>query len=261
MASYSKSLTNIKLNVLRIIKDSKSSHIGSNFSCAHILLFFYKNYIFKKKNFLILSKGHAAAVYYSVLHEFKRISIKKLMSFSKNNSFLSGHISEYVNRDIHYSSGSLGNGVGVGCGMAYLSKLKKDKKKTFIIISDGDLNEGSTWEAFLFASHHNFKNLIIIYDSNKLQNIEKTKNVIDIKNLKKKIQSFNFDFLNINGHSFKELEKVKKKINNQMRPVFINANTIKGKGVSFMENKILWHYKNPNDQEFIQAEKEINNER
>ena len=241
-----KKLRLIKLNTLKIIFNSKSSHIGSNFSCAHILLYIFDKYINKKSNYLILSKGHASAIYYSILNSYKYLSLEKLFSFSRNNTYLSGHISKSVSKKIIYSSGSLGNGIGVGSGISYHSLLQKDKKKCFVVISDGDLNEGSTWESILFAGHHKLKNLIVVLDSNKIQNIDKVKNVLNLNKLKNKFDEFGWQTI---------------KAINSKKPTFIEADTIKGKGVSFMEDKILWHYKNPNLKEFNLAQLELQNER
>lgn len=251
----------VKLNTLKIIYNSKSSHIGSNFSCAHILLYIFANYINKKSNYLILSKGHASAIYYSILNSYKYLSKEKLFSFTKNNTYLSGHISKSVSKKIIYSSGSLGNGIGVGSGITYNSLLKKDKKKCFVVISDGDLNEGSSWEAILFAGHHKLKNLIVVLDSNKIQNIDKVKNVINLNKLKNKLKDFGWQTLKTDGHDFKKLGDCFIKAIKSKKPTFIEADTIKGKGVSFMENKILWHYKNPNLREFNDAQLELQNER
>ena len=256
-----KKLRLIKLNTLKIIFNSKSSHIGSNFSCAHILLYIFDKYINKKSNYLILSKGHASAIYYSILNSYKYLSLEKLFSFSRNNTYLSGHISKSVSKKIIYSSGSLGNGIGVGSGISYHSLLQKDKKKCFVVISDGDLNEGSTWESILFAGHHKLKNLIVVLDSNKIQNIDKVKNVLNLNKLKNKFDEFGWQTLKTDGHDFRKINNCFIKAINSKKPTFIEADTIKGKGVSFMEDKILWHYKNPNLKEFNLAQLELQNER
>lgn len=254
-----KKLANIKKTVINIIYKSKSSHIGSNFSCAHLVLTIFSRLIHKKNNWFIMSKGHASAVYYSTLHEFRYLKQKEIESFAQNGSLLSGHVSKSVNNIIAYSSGSLGNGVGVGCGICYGNKLKKSKAKCFVLISDGELNEGSTWESIMFAGHHKLENLVVVLDSNKLQNIDMVKNVINLDSLKRKIREFKWQTLSINGHSFKEIIKSLNTAKKNKKPLFIIANTVKGHGVSFMKNKILWHYKNPSEEEANKAKREILN--
>ena len=256
-----KKLTNIKINTLNIITKKKASHIGSNFSCAHLILAIYKKYIHRKKNIFLMSKGHASAVYYSTLKEFGELSSKKLYTFVNNGSYLSGHVSKFANKLIPFSSGSLGNGIGVACGYAYGDKVFKKNRKIFVLISDGELNEGSTWESIIFASHHKLKNIIVILDSNKLQNIDKVKNVLDISDIKSKLKKFKWNATVVNGHNFISIYAGLNKAFKSKKPFFIIANTTKGKGVSFMENKILWHYKNPDHLEYKKAILELNNER
>lgn len=230
----------VRKSILKIAKLSQCSHIGSNLSIVDILTVLYLKFIKSKKNFFILSKGHACLSLYCVLKECGFISEKILNSFGKNNSLLMAHTSHKVS-GINFSTGSLGHGLPVASGVALANKLNKKNSKTFVLLSDGELNEGSNWEAFLFCSHHNLKNLVIVIDYNKLQSISTIKNTLNLEPLKQKFEAFGFKVLNINGHNFSQIFKSLN--SNYSKPLIIIANTVKGKGVSFMENSVLWHYK------------------
>ena len=165
------------------------------------------------------------------------------------------HVSHKVPQ-IKVSTGSLGHGLPIGTGIALSSKLKNAKKKIFVLISDGELNEGSTWEALMFASHHSLNNLVVIVDYNKIQSLDLVKKTLKIEPLSNKFKSFGCDVKIIEGHNFSKILSVLK-FRNKAGPLIIIANTIKGKGVSFMENKVSWHYKSPNDVELFKALKEL----
>ena len=137
----------------------------------------------------------------------------------------------------------MGHGLPVATGMALANKILKKKEKVFVLLSDGELNEGSNWESILFASHHRLNNLVIIVDYNKIQSLDFVKKTINLEPIKKKFDAFGCDVVSINGHNFKQINNSLKKKTN--KPLVIIANTIKGKGISFMENKVLWHYKPP----------------
>jgi transketolase len=232
----------IRKKILNISNSSKTSHVGSSLSCVDIILILYENFI-NKKNIFILSKGHACLAYYCVLEKFGFISSKILKSYGKNNSILMCHVSHKV-PGIEFSTGSLGHGLPYATGRALAEKINKTNNNIYVLISDGELNEGTTWESLLFASFHKLDNLFIIIDNNKLQSLDLTKNVLQLEPLNKKLKSFNCNVKNINGHSLDQIYKSLLKKNNN-KPNIIIANTIKGKGVSYMENKIEWHYKYP----------------
>jgi transketolase len=236
----------IRIKVLQLSNTAKSSHIGSSLSIVEILVVLYKFFI-KKKNIFILSKGHACLAYYCVLQKFGYFSNKILKSYGKNNTILSAHVSHKV-PGVNFSTGSLGHGLPYATGRALSEKINKTNSKIFVLISDGELNEGTTWESLLFAAHHKLDNLIIIIDYNKIQSLDFIKNVLKLEPLNKKFKSFGCNVKNIDGHNFNQIYKsflVKK----NKKPTVIIANTIKGKGVGFMENSILWHYKFPNEEE------------
>ena len=236
----------IRIRIIQISNRAKSSHVGSCLSIVDILVVLYKNFI-NKKNIFVLSKGHACLAYYCVLQKFGHFSNKTLNSYGKNNTILLSHVSHKV-PGVEFSTGSLGHGLPYATGRALAEKINITNNKIFVLISDGELNEGTTWESLLFASFHKLDNLIIIIDYNKIQSLDFTKNILKLEPLRKKFQSFGCNVKNINGHNFIQIYK-SFFVRENKKPTVIIANTIKGKGVHFMENSILWHYKCPNSQE------------
>lgn len=248
---YSKISKNIRKKILKITYLKKAAHIGSNLSIVDILIVLYKNFIKKNnKNQFILSKGHACLSVYCVLAYFKYFSNSLLFKFGDNGSKMMCHISHKV-PGVCISTGSLGHGLPIAAGKAFINK----KIKVFVLLSDGELNEGSNWEAMMFISHHRLNNIKIIIDSNKIQSIDYTKNVINMSPLIKKFKSFGYDVSSIDGHDYVQIFKSLKK--KSLKPHIIIANTKKGKGVDFMENSILWHYRPPNKKELTEALKQI----
>ena len=244
----------VRKSILKIANSSQCSHIGSSLSIVDILTTLYIKLLKNKKNYFILSKGHACLALYCVLKEMRFITEKTLNSFGKNDSILMSHASHKV-PGIELSTGSLGHGLPVATGVALADKINKIKKKTFVLLSDGELDEGSNWESLLFSSHHKLNNLVIIIDYNKLQSIDFVKNTLNLEPLKQKFQSFGCKVVSVDGHNFKQLEKVLS--SSSTKPLVIIANTIKGKGVSFMENSVLWHYKSLNSEDYQKAMKII----
>jgi transketolase len=248
---YKKISSDIRKKILNISYKKKTSHVGSNLSIVDILVVLYKNFIKKNnKNQFILSKGHACLSLYCVLNYFKYFSEKYLSQYGDNNSIMMCHVSHKI-PGINISTGSLGHGLPIATGKAYINK----RNKIFILMSDGELNEGSNWESFLFISHHKILNIKIIIDYNKIQSLDLVKNVIKIEPIAKKFQSFGFEVSMINGHNYDQIYKALNKKNKQ--PHVIIANTIKGKGVKFMENSILWHYKSPSKDDLAKALKNL----
>ena len=237
---YKNFSTKIKKSILEIANSSQCSHIGSNLSVVDILIVLYLGLIKRKNFFFILSKGHACLALYCILAELGYISKKKLKSFGKNNSLLMAHASHKV-PGVNFSTGSLGHGLPVATGIALANKLNKKKSKIFVLLSDGELNEGSNWESILFANHHNLDNLVIIIDYNKIQSLDTVKKTLTLEPLSKKFEAFGLKVLNVNGHNHNQIFKALS--SNYSKPLVVIANTIKGKGVEFMENSILWHYK------------------
>ena len=244
---------NVRKQLLKISNSAKSSHLGSSLSIVDILVVLYKSIL--KKNIFILSKGHACLALYCILQKFNYISRKVLQSYGKNNTILLSHVSHKV-PGVEFSTGSLGHGLPYAVGRALAEKINKKNKKIYVLISDGELNEGTTWESLLFASFHKLDNLIIIIDYNKIQSLDFTKNILKLEPIDKKFISFGCKVRRINGHSFSQLYE-SLSFKNKDKPLVIICDTIKGKGISFMENSILWHYKSPSNDELKKAIEEL----
>ena len=252
--NYKKLSLKIRKSVLRVANSSQCSHIGSNLSIVDLLIVLYFRFLKNKKNSFILSKGHACLALYCVLREIGFINEKTLNSFGKNDSILMSHASHQV-PGINLSTGSLGHGLPVATGIALANTINKKNSKMFIMLSDGELDEGSNWESLMFCSHHSLNNMTIIIDYNKLQSIDTIKKTLNLEPLKKKFEAFGCKVLSIDGHNFNQIYKA---LNSKFsKPLVIIANTIKGKGVSFMENSVLWHYKSLNLDDYKKAIKLI----
>ena len=241
----------LKKKILEISYRKRAHHIGSCLSCIDILTALYfgfmkvKNNQFKNNDRFIMSKGHAALSYYLVLMKLKFFSEKFLVNeYLADNGKLGGHPDMNKKLGIDFSSGSLGNGISVAAGMAYAYKADKQKNKVFTLIGDGECNEGIVWETALFAGHNKLNNLFVIIDYNKLQGFGSTNKILNLEPLKSKFQSFNWNVDQVDGHNVKQIIKSLNKLNNKKnkKPNLIIANTIKGKGVKFMENKFESHY-------------------
>lgn len=247
------------INILRLYKKANAGHIASSLSCLDILIFLYFKQMGDNDHF-ILSKGHAALGLYVVLAALGKISPFELETFYEDGTQLAAHppCNGKLN-GIVFGTGSLGHGLSIATGIALSARFTGKDDKVYCVISDGDCNEGSTWEAALFAGHHKLKNLIIIIDNNELQGFGRTHEVIDMAPLKSKWESFNFDvYIAEDGNDLKCLQKVFQSIQfDDTRPKCIIAKTIKGSGVSFMENKLEWHYLPMSDEQYIQAIKQI----
>ena len=256
----------IRLNVVRMSNRARSGHLGSALSIVDIIAVLYgkimnydvKDPKSKTRDRFILSKGHAGSAVYAALAEMGFISKELLDSHYEDGSLLSGHVSHIGIPGVEISTGSLGHGLGIGIGFALNAKLKKMKYKVFVVMSDGECDEGSNWESALFASHHKLNNLVAIIDYNKIQCIGRIHEVLSLEPLAKKWKSFNWNVFEIDGHSIEQLVNILENLPDNGKPNILIAHTIKGKGVSFMEDKIVWHYRWPRETELIKAEDEIN---
>lgn len=245
---------------------SKGSHIGSILSVADIIGVLYadilnvdpKNPDMEDRDRLILSKGHAGAAIYAALAERGFFPVSELTTHYANGSRLSGHVSHKGIPGVEFSTGSLGHGLPVAAGMALAAKMNKQSYKVYVVIGDGECDEGSIWEALLFANHFHLDNLTVVIDYNKMQSLTFCEDTISLKPLDQKIKSFGFNVLDINGHNHDELRKAFTKRFENGHPTCIIANTIKGKGIKFMENNILWHYRSPQNEEYDAAVAELN---
>jgi transketolase len=250
---------------LIMIHRAQSGHPGGSLSEADILavLYFYKLRLNPKKpdwedrDRFVLSKGHASPAYYAALAMKGFFDAKELEGFRKINRMLQGH-PELNTPGVDFAGGSLGQGVCVANGMALAGKLDNKDYKVFVLIGDGESQEGSVWEAAMAAAHHKLDNLVVILDKNQVQETGKTKDVMNIDPAADKWKSFGFEVFDIDGHNMEEIVNTLDRSDNvKGKPVMIVANTIKGKGVSFMELNYKFHGKAPNDDEFKKAMEEL----
>jgi len=229
---------------------SKSAHIGGALSIADLIAVLYSDIIKIKRSTkidenrdrFILSKGHACLALYSALVEKKLLAKKELETFESDGSMLLGH--PIINKvcGIEFSTGSLGMGLSLGVGVALAAKKKKKNYKTFVIIGDGECNEGAIWETILSASHFQLDNMTIIVDRNNYQQTGKNSDIMNLRNLKNKFNSFGCDTIEIDGHNLNKIHKALSKKNTKKKPRVIVANTIKGKGFKLFENNNNWHH-------------------
>lgn len=255
-----------RINILKMVHNSKSGHIGGAFSAADIMTVLYHKCMNitpdmdESRDRFVLSKGHASAILYSVLAQKGFFSKDELMSFRIFGSKLQGHPCKKLLKGVEVSTGSLGQGLSVGCGMAMGLKLDKNPGRVFVYMGDGELQEGSCWEAFMQASHRKLNNLVAIIDRNRYQIDGCTEDVMSVAPVEEKIKAFNWNTIVIDGHNIEEIYDAieQAKANNSDKPVAIIASTIKGKGVSFMEDSAAWHGKAPNDEQFEKALVELN---
>jgi transketolase len=233
---------------------SGGSHIGSILSVADIIAVLYNDIAHVNPNVpnmpnrdrIILSKGHAGAAIYAALAEKGFFDIELLKTHYQNGSVLSGHVSHKGVPGVEISTGSLGHGLSIGAGMAYVAKKDLKSHYVYVILGDGENDEGAVWEAALISNHFKLDNLIAIIDYNKMQSLDFVENTISLAPLADKWKAFGWNVIEIDGHNHNELRTAYQSAKiNKGKPSIILANTIKGKGISFMENDILWHYRFP----------------
>lgn len=233
-------LVNIRNKIIKISYETNSAHLGSNLSCLEILYAIFIN-VKKKNTEVIFSKGHAAIAYYSILEHFKFLNKTELKKFLKPNTKLWSHLTRDIkNKFLKFSFGSLGYGPGISAGLSLAYKNTDQKHRIFCIISDGELNEGSTWESLMFIAHHKLKNIIILIDNNKWQSFGETKKIINLESLDKKFKSFGFSVKTVDGHN---ISKIINALNKKAaKPKIIICKTVKGKGLKRIENSMESHY-------------------
>ena len=246
-------------NVVKMVYNAKSGHIGGSLSAADIMtVLFHKCMNLKGKNpdRFVLSKGHVSPVYYSVLSQMGFIPEEELLTFRKLGSRLQGHPTLKC-PGVEVCTGSLGQGVSIACGMAIAHKLDKNPARVYALTGDGELQEGSVWEAFMQASQRGLNNLTIIIDRNRLQIDGSTENIKSLDPLNKKLEAFNWYVIEVDGHNINNIYNAIEKSKTSSKPCAIIASTVKGKGVSFMENNAGWHGKAPNTEDFERAMREL----
>ncbi len=238
---------------------SGGSHIGAVMSVADIIAVLYSGELkfdpanpkWDERDRFILSKGHAGASIYAALAENGFFPIEELKTHYANGSRLSGHVSHHL-PGVDFSTGSLGHGLSTAAGMAYAAKKDGKDHRVFVVLGDGECNEGSVWEAALFANHFRLSNLIAIVDHNHMQSLDFNENTMEIEDFGGKWKAFGWNVIEINGNDHAELKAALAKANENRiaephKPTVIIANTIKGFGISFMQNDILWHYRFPHE--------------
>ncbi len=253
----------IRCDTLRMVQKANASHVGSCLSIADLLAVLYGRVLrvdptrpgWADRDRFILSKGHAAAILYAVLAHRGFIPKSLLETYSQDGSVLTGHISHKV-PGVEVSTGSLGHGLPIGCGLALATRRDGSAWRTFVLLSDGELDEGSNWEAALFAGHHGLDGLTAMVDYNKIQSFGMVKDVLDLEPLGDKFRAFGWNVQGIDGH---DVGAILAALTAPLagKPRVIIAHTVKGKGVSFMENQLAWHYKSPTAQQLEQALGEI----
>jgi transketolase len=248
------------MTLLQLYKTANAGHIGASLSCLDILVYLFCEKMGKDDK-TILSKGHAAAALYTVLAKSGRLPEKMLETFYKDNTSLAAHPPcNGAIKDIPFGTGSLGHGLSLSAGFAFSQRYTAKQYRVFCILSDGDCNEGSTWEAALFAAQHRLDNLWIVVDYNKLQGFGHAKDVLDLEPLSAKFKHFGFHTMIVeNGNDFKSLHVAFEELDkvSLSQPKCIIAKTTKGHGISFMENKLEWHYLPMTDEQYQQAQNEI----
>ncbi len=256
----------IRKDIINMLTEAKSGHPGGSLSAVEIMVYLYfeemqvdpKDPKNEDRDRFVLSKGHGAPVLYSVLAEKGYFPKEELMKLRKINSMLQGHPDMKETPGVDISTGSLGQGLSAANGMALAGKLDKKDYNVYVLIGDGEMQEGQIWEAAMTAAHYKLDNIIAFIDNNGLQIDGFNKDVMNIEPIKEKWQAFGWNTLNIDGHNFEEIEEaIIKAKNTKGKPTAIIAKTIKGKGVSFMENQAGWHGVAPNKDQAEQALKEL----
>ncbi len=252
----------IRIDVAKVLNRTHDSHIGGGYSSIDILSVLYQKVLNLEKdkiedpnrNVFILSKGHIAASFYVVLAHSGIIPMEDLQKHTMNGEYYAGHTRKFHTNGVcgvEMSAGSLGHGAGVGAGMAYAKRCKRLDGNVYVLMGDGECNEGSVWEAVMFAAKFQLSNLVLIVDRNRLQSYGSDKEVLDMGDIGAKFAAFGCQVMEIDGHDYNQIYRALMTgvSRNPSKPTVIIANTIKGKGASFMENRLEWHFKSPDDEQ------------
>ena len=258
----------LRKTVLEMAYAGSSVHIGCAFSIIEILSVLYSKYLRYPENnpsnyfrdYFLLSKGHGIMAQYACMRELGWLCDKDFLNYFSNGTDLKGLSDSRIN-GVEVTSGSLGHGFSVGIGLAMGAKLRKTEQKTYVLVGDGEINEGPIWEGAMFANHHQLKNFMVIIDENGFQAMGPTQNIIQLGSIQSKFESFGFDAITIDGHNEKAIEKGIKELWNsdKKKPKALIAKTVKGKGVDFMENDNSWHYTRLSQESYQKALLSLNN--
>jgi len=259
---------NIRMDIIEEIYAAQSGHPGGALSCTDILTVLYFNQMNinpnrkddSNRDRLVLSKGHASAGLYAALAERGYFDKKELKNFRKYGSFLQGHPDMKHIPGVDMTAGSLGQGLSVANGMAMSAKIDKKDYRVYCIVGDGEIQEGQIWEAAMSASHYKLDNLCVIVDNNNLQIDGKVSDVMNVYPIKDKFEAFGFEVFEVDGNNIENLIDVFQKASEvKEKPTAIIAKTVKGKGITYMENQAGWHGKAPNEEEYLEAVNELKN--
>ncbi|MEK7615674.1 MAG: 1-deoxy-D-xylulose-5-phosphate synthase N-terminal domain-containing protein [Patescibacteria group bacterium] len=245
----------VRLEVLEAIVKSGKSHIGGTYSATDLLVALYYGKLLRPGDRFILSKGHACTALYAIFLDLGKMSRKVYDSYGINGG-LGGQLETYI-PGVDFNTGSMGHAIGVASGMALASRMDRKKSRAITMIGDAELFEGSCWEAIIFAGQLELANLVVIVDRNRLSVTEAIEDDSIYRNFKKKIESFGWSYVNINGHDFRDIQKAFQTVKHTKQPTMIIADTVKGKGVSFMENNVQWHNALPSPEQIAIARKEL----
>ena len=256
----------IRKRILAMHHKTNASHIGSSFSCVELLVSLYFSILhirpeqpdWPQRDRMILSKGHAATALYATLAARGFFPSQALENYYQPGSTLLGHVTQGAVPGVEVSTGSLGHGLALGAGMALAAKHDRQDQRVFVVMSDGECNEGSVWETVMFAVQHKLDNLIAIIDANRIQAYGATRDIIDLDPLAEKFRAFGWTVKETDGHSHKDICGSLQDVPFERgRPSALVAHTVKGKGVSFMENQLAWHYRSPKHDEYEKAMREL----
>ena len=256
----------IRRHVVEMTSRGRSSHVASGLSIADIVAVLYGGVLrvraedpqWPERDRFILSKGHAGAAVYAALAETGFFPVEKLLSHCQDGSDLSGHVSHKGVPGVELSTGSLGHGLSVACGLAYSAKRRKAPFRIFVLMSDGECDEGSVWEAALFASHHRLSNVVAVVDYNRIQSLASVEETLALEPFADKWRAFGWNVTEVDGHDHNQLDDVLRSgATGTERPHCVLAHTTKGKGVKFMEGSVLWHYRSAQNEELTAALMEL----
>ena len=248
----------LRKKIFQSVYDGNGGHIGGSFSVIDILNYLYSEVLFfdpqqpnlDNRDRLILSKGHSCLALYWALAEFKFFDEELIHSYGSDGSVFAGHPEYNKGSGIEISSGSLGHGPAIGVGIANALKLKNIKARVFVIVGDGESNEGSVWEAAMSAAQLKLDNFYIIVDNNGMESLDRTDNIMSIEPIEKKFDAFGFDVKRCNGHDFAQMHQSFQALDSPNgMPKCLIADTVKAYGLSFTEGVAKWHYRAPNDEE------------
>ena len=255
----------VRVAAIKMVAGAQASHIAGALSMADLLAVLYSGILrvrpedpdWSERDRFILSKGHSCAALYAALALRNFIPMEELSSYGQDGSRLLAHVSHRV-PGVEFSTGSLGHGLPFGCGKALAAKRQGRNWRVFVMLSDGELDEGSNWEAILFAPQHRLDNLVAIVDYNKIQSLGTVSEVLELGPLADKFRAFRWAVREIDGHNHEEISAAMRNLPWESgQPSCLIAHTVKGKGVSFMENNLLWHYKSPDALQVQQALREL----